>query len=85
MLKITLKIDGMSCGMCESHVNDFVRQSANVKSVKSSHKRGQTEIIADGEIDVEAVTRKLATGGYRVLSVDSEPYEKKGFLSFLRK
>ena len=25
MVQITLKIDGMACGMCESHVNDAVR------------------------------------------------------------
>lgn len=24
MLKITLGVDGMMCGMCESHVNDAV-------------------------------------------------------------
>ena len=25
MLKITVKVDGMMCGMCEAHVNDAVR------------------------------------------------------------
>ena len=25
MLKITLGVDGMMCGMCESHVNDAIR------------------------------------------------------------
>ena len=24
MVKTTLKIDGMMCGMCESHVNDAI-------------------------------------------------------------
>lgn len=24
MTKITVKVDGMMCGMCESHVNDAV-------------------------------------------------------------
>ena len=27
MLKITLGVDGMMCGMCESHVNDAVRKA----------------------------------------------------------
>lgn len=27
MIKTTLKIDGMACGMCESHINDAVRKS----------------------------------------------------------
>ena len=25
MVKTVLKVDGMSCGMCESHMNDLVR------------------------------------------------------------
>ena len=37
MKKITMKIDGMKCGMCETHVNNCVRTNFEVKSVKSSH------------------------------------------------
>ena len=31
MTKTTLKIDGMMCGMCESHMNDAIRKAFNVK------------------------------------------------------
>ena len=31
MLKITLGVDGMMCGMCESHVNDAVRKAFPVE------------------------------------------------------
>ena len=31
MTKYTLKIDGMMCGMCESHINDTIRKAAAVK------------------------------------------------------
>ena len=31
MNKITVKIDGMMCGMCESHVNDAIRRAFPVK------------------------------------------------------
>lgn len=31
MEKITVKIDGMMCGMCESHMNDTFRQNFKVK------------------------------------------------------
>ena len=44
MIKTTLTIDGMMCSMCEAHVNDAVRDALQVKSVKSSHKKGTTEI-----------------------------------------
>ena len=33
MTQITIKIDGMMCGMCESHVNDAVRRAFPVKKV----------------------------------------------------
>lgn len=31
MIKTTLKIDGMMCGMCESHMNDLIRKNFQVK------------------------------------------------------
>mgnify|MGYP002593470809 CR=1 FL=1 len=40
MLKITLGVDGMMCGMCESHVNEVVRKTAQVEKVTSSHTKG---------------------------------------------
>ena len=27
MIKTTVKVDGMMCGMCESHVNDAIRKA----------------------------------------------------------
>lgn len=33
MVKITLDIEGMACGMCEAHVNDAVRRVFPVKKV----------------------------------------------------
>lgn len=85
MQKIILKVDGMKCGMCESHINDVVRRAATVKSVKSSHAKNQTEIVADTEIDVGAVKAAIESEGYRVLSVERQPYEKKGLFPFLKK
>jgi copper chaperone CopZ len=45
MYKTTVKIDGMMCGMCESHINDAIRAKMPVKKVSSSHKKGETVII----------------------------------------
>ena len=36
MIKTTVKVDGMMCGMCESHVNDAVRKAFQVDKVTSS-------------------------------------------------
>lgn len=78
MFKTTLKIDGMACGMCEAHMNDAVRKSMQVKKVSSSHKKGITEIISETEIDKAAIEKAIADTGYILLSMDSEPYVKKG-------
>ena len=40
MVKTILKIEGMLCGMCESHINAAIRKHFDVKKVKSSHKKG---------------------------------------------
>lgn len=78
MIKTTLTIDGMMCSMCEAHVNDAVRDALQVKSVKSSHKKGTTEIISEQTPDLQTVKDAIEKTGYRVLDMQSEPYEKKG-------
>ena len=46
MVKITVGIEGMACGMCEAHINEAVRNAFQVKKVTSSHTKKQTVIIA---------------------------------------
>jgi copper chaperone CopZ len=79
MIKTTLIIDGMSCGMCESHINDVIRSKFDVKKVKSSHKRGETEIISEDVLNHDDLKAAIQETGYEVLSVENEPYKKKGF------
>ena len=55
MYKTTLKIDGMMCGMCESHINDTIRKAAPVKKVTSSHAKGEAVVLTDEPLDIEAV------------------------------
>ncbi|MCC8138747.1 MAG: cation transporter [Lachnospiraceae bacterium] len=82
MYKITLDIDGMACGMCEAHVNEAVRKAADVKKVTSSHSKGRTEILSETELDESKLKEAIEATGYRVLSVKSEAFEKKGFSLF---
>ena len=51
MIQTTLSIDGMMCGMCESHINDCIRRSFAVKKVSSSHSKGQTVILSEAPLD----------------------------------
>lgn len=82
MTKITLKIDGMMCGMCETHVNDVIRKNFNVKKVNSSRAKGTTEIITETDIPDEKIHEVMSPTGYRVLSIKREPYEKRDFSLF---
>ena len=84
MVKTTLMIDGMMCSMCESHINDTVRSACKVKSVKSSHSKGTTDIISERPLDETVLKEAIGKTGYKVIDVKSEPYEKKRFSLFGR-
>lgn len=81
MLKITLGIEGMACGMCEAHINDAVRNACSVKKVTSSHTKKQTIILTEQEIPKQKLKEVIAKAGYEMVSMNSEPYEKKGLFS----
>ena len=85
MIKYTLEIEGMQCGMCESHVNDAVRRAFSVKKVESSHGKHQTLILAEEPLDEAALWQAIDNTGYTVRSVKSEPYEKKGLFASWKK
>lgn len=83
--KITLGIDGMMCGMCESHVNDAIRNAFTVKKVTSSHTKKQTIIITEKDIEEEKLKEVIDKTGYTLTSIEKEPYEKKGFFAAFKK
>lgn len=84
MIKITVNIDGMACGMCETHINDAVRNAFPVKKVTSSHTKKETVILTEREIPEPELRKVIAKAGYDVISVSRESYEKKGLFGALR-
>ena len=78
MFKTTLTIDGMMCSMCESHVNDAVRNALPVKKVTSSHKKGSSVILSETAPDEAVLRSAIEATGYRVLQCETEPYQKRG-------
>lgn len=50
MYQITLSIDGMACGMCESHVLRHHPRKFSVKKVTASHSRGEAVILSETQI-----------------------------------
>lgn len=83
MVQTTLKIDGMMCGMCESHINDAIRKEFPVKKVTSSHSKGTCVILSEEPLDEARLRDTIDATGYTLLDVQSEPYEKKGGLAGL--
>ena len=76
---ITVGIDGMMCGMCESHVCETVRKNFDVRKVTASTKKGQCQITCDLPISREQLKAALDPTGYVVTSYEvSEEKQKKG-------
>lgn len=85
MYKYTFKVEGMRCGMCETHVNDLIRRAVNAKTVKSSHQKGEAVVTSLEPIDAEAVLLAVQKDGYKIEFLSVESFEKKGLFGFLKK
>ncbi len=79
MEKITVKIEGMMCGMCEAHINDVIRRIyPKAKKLVVSRKRNEAAFVSDEPVDEETLRKSIAETGYTFVSYASEPYEKRG-------
>ena len=79
MNKIILDIDGMKCGMCEAHINDIIRKSFKIKSVKSNHKKNNSIIILESDISDEKIINVFKDSGYIIKNIKREEAVKKLF------
>ena len=74
MVKTTVSISGMICGMCEAHVNDAIRAAFPVKKVRSSRAKGETVILSEVPLDEKKLRQTIAGAGYIVLSISEASY-----------
>ena len=81
MWKYTVHVEGMMCGMCESHVNDAVRKAFPVKKVTSSRSKRETVVLSETELDEEALRSAISATGDEAGEIRQEPWEKKGLFS----
>ena len=80
MLLVTMRIDGMACTMCESHIKDKIRISCpDAIKIKASYKSGDVSFVVGGNVDEKTIREKIEETGYKVISYKEEPYEKKPF------
>ncbi len=79
MIKTTMKIDGMMCGMCEAHVCDAIRKAVPAaKKVAASKRKKEASFLTDEAVDADSLKKAIDATGYTCLGVESAPYEKKG-------
>ena len=78
MFKTIIKVEGMMCKMCEEHVNGAVRTAVSPEKVNSSHKKGITELFTKDKPDQNVLREAVEKDGYKVLGMETAPYEKKG-------
>lgn len=69
MKSYILKIDGMGCPMCETHVNDIAYKTGFVKKAKSSYRKGTLMIKTDA-VNLEPLAKALEAQGYKVVSTE---------------
>ena len=81
MIKTTVKIEGMMCGMCEAHICEIIRREfPNAKKVKASRTRGELTFITEEKPDEDIISKAIYDSGYTFVSSDSVKYKKNGLL-----
>ena len=79
MIKTTMKIDGMMCGMCEAHVCDAIRKAVpGAKKVTASRSRKEASFLTEEVVDTDSLKTVIDATGYTCLGIVSAPYKKKG-------
>lgn len=78
MVKNTIKINGMACGMCEAHICDVIRKTfPEATKVSASHSKNVATFVTENEVDAVQLRAAIEETGYHYVSASSEPYEKK--------
>ena len=80
MIRTTVQVSGMTCGMCEAHVNDAVRSAFRVKKVSSSKVRGETVIESETPLNHEKLRQVINNTGYLMLSASDEEMKKRSLI-----
>jgi len=66
---VTVYIEGMMCGHCESRVKGILEGFSFVKSADVSHEKGTAVIETSGEPDLKAVRKAVEKEGYKVKNI----------------
>ncbi len=83
MIRTTMKIEGMMCGMCEAHVCYAIRKAVpEAKKVTASRSRKEASFLTERDVDHDDLKTAIDATGYTCLGITSAPYEKKGLFGW---
>ena len=74
----------MSCAMCENHINEVIRRTCKIKSVKSDRRKNETIILAE-RIEPDRIITELHNLGYEANLISETAYEEKSFFNLFRR
>ncbi|MCR4587459.1 MAG: heavy-metal-associated domain-containing protein [Lachnospiraceae bacterium] len=79
MYKVTAKIEGMMCTMCESHISETIRKTfPAARKVQSSRKKKEATFLIEEAVDTDVLKKAIEDTGYEFAGASCEPYVKKG-------
>lgn len=66
--RVTIKVEGMTCGGCENSVKNALERLDGVEVIEASHKEGSVELLFDPErVDRDALAGAIEEAGYDVV------------------
>lgn len=66
--RVTIRVDGMTCGGCENSVKGALERLDGVQVLEASHQEGTVEVLFDPDrIDRSALAGAIEEAGYDVL------------------
>ncbi len=80
MSRITMKTDGMMCGLCEAYVCDATRKAMpEAKKVTARHSRKEAGSMSEKAADSAALWAAIDAAGCSFPEIASVHCEEKGF------
>ena len=84
MIRTTMKIDGMMCGMCEAHVCDAIRKAVpGAKKVAANRGKKEASFLTEEAVDTDSLKTAIDATGYTCLGIESAPWNKKALFGWL--
>ena len=81
-----MRVEGMMCGMCESHVAQALRNVPGVEKASASRSKREARVVCGPEVTDEALLAAVNATGYEASDVREEPDRpKKGLFSSRKK